>query len=407
VRMVGKFAVGEKLLVGMPANHEEVTISAVGTGGRNGSGIDFSPALAKEHGIDELVLTPGTGIDLEAPLKFAHAQNLPFSDRGTGISFEPATAFEHLSNEPVVALGSGITLDSPLAKSHEVDAVVRDAAVKNAGYQGTPEPNQWFGGPELTAHVPFFDRMVARREGSIVLRDASDMVVDSVNYGGIVDPWAAEGYQLVSGTDETGCHAPAPGALMSFGSSEVGNAVSTSAGRFPDGADTDSNCNDFLVQAAATLSVGAVVGTNNIKVSSVEGFEPGDAVMIGSGSEQEKATIATVGTAGAARVITATAEGANVIPVSNANGFRDGQTITLDSGANAETAEVLSIRRFGATSITVLKPLEHAHAVDAQVSGSGITLSGPVARAPDQGVQVNGDVPTPGAPNQYHRTKNR
>jgi len=405
VRMVGKFAVGEKLLVGMPANHEEVTISAVGTGGRNGSGIDFSPALAKEHGMDELVLTPGTGIDLEEPLKFVHAQNLPFSDRGTGISFEPATAFEHLSNEPVLALGSGITLDSPLAKAHEVDAVVHDAAVKNAGYEGTPEPNQWFGGPELTAHVPFFDRIVARREGSIVLRDGGGLVVDSLNYGGIVDPRDAEGYQGVSGTDESGCHAPAPGALMSFGASEVGNAVSTSVGRFPDGADTDSNCNDFLIQAAATLSAGAAAGTNDIKVSSVEGFEPGETVMIGSSAEQEKATIATVGTAGAARLVAATEAGANVLPVTNANGFRDGQKITIDSGEDAETAEVLSIRRFGATSITVSEPLTHAHAVDAQVSGSGITLSGPLTRAHDQGAQVNGDVPTPGAPNQYHRTK--
>ena len=194
---------------------------------------------------------------------------------------------------------------------------------------------------------------------------------------------------------------------MSFGASEVGNAVSTSIGRFPDGADTDSNCNDFLVQAAATLSVGTVAGTNNIKVSSVEGFGAGEAVMVGSGAEQEKATIASVGTAGAARVITATEAGANVIPVSNANGFRDGQEITIDSGENAETAEVLSIRRFGATSITVSKPLSHAHAVDAQVSGSGITLSGALTRAHAEGAQVNGDVPTPGAPNQYHRTKGR
>jgi non-reducing end alpha-L-arabinofuranosidase len=405
VRSAGKFAVGEKLFVGTPANHEEVRISSVGTGGRSGSGINFAPALAKEHGIDELVLTTGTGIDIEEPLKFAHAQNLPFSDRGTGISFEPATAFEHWSNEPVVALGTGITLDQPLAKAHDVDAVVRDAAVKNAGYQGTPEPNQWFGGPELTAHVPFFDRIVARREGSIVLRDAVGLVVDSMNYGGLVDPWAAEGYQGVSGTDESGCHAPAPGALMSFGASDVGNAVSTSVGRFPDGADTDSNCNDFLIQAAATLSVGTVAGTDNIKVSSVEGFESSEAVMIGSGADQEKATIASVGTAGAARVTTATAEGTNVIPVSNANGFRDGQEITIDSGANAESAEVLSIRRFGATSITVSAPLKHAHAINAQVSGTGITLSGRLARAHNQGAQVNGDAPTPGAPNKYHRTK--
>ena len=33
----------------------------------------------------------------------------------------------------------------------------------------------------------------------MVLRDASGLVVDSLNYGGLVDPWAAEGYQAASG----------------------------------------------------------------------------------------------------------------------------------------------------------------------------------------------------------------
>ena len=90
--------------------------------------------------------------------KFNHAANLPFSDRGTGISFEPATAFAHSSNEPVQALGTGITLDSPLAKDHAIDAVVRDAAVTTAGYQGTPAPNQWFGGPALSTTAELFGR---------------------------------------------------------------------------------------------------------------------------------------------------------------------------------------------------------------------------------------------------------
>ena len=136
----------------------------------------------------EAVVAQGTGLDLAAPLKFNHAANLPFSDRGTGISFKPATAFAHSSNEPVQPLGTGITLDSPLAKDHAIDAVVRDAAVTTAGYQGTPAPNQWFGGPALSPSA-----------GNMVLRDAAGLVVDSLNYGGLVDPWAAEGYQATSG----------------------------------------------------------------------------------------------------------------------------------------------------------------------------------------------------------------
>ena len=89
--------------------------------------------------------------------------------------------------------------------------MVRDAAVTTAGYQGTPEPNQWFGGPELTTSAPLFGRIITIKEGSMVLRDASGLVVDSLNYGGLVDPWAAEGYQAASGLRQSGCFAPAPG----------------------------------------------------------------------------------------------------------------------------------------------------------------------------------------------------
>ena len=74
-----------------------------------------------------------------------------------------------------------------------------------------------------------------------------------------------------------------------------------SAGRFPDGADTDSNCDDFLLQSASTLSAAAPAG--------------------------------------------------------------------------------------------------------AQVSGSGITLTAPLAKAHAGGAQVASSVPTPGAPNQYERSR--
>ncbi len=133
VRRAEGVAVGDRVTIGTPANMEVVTVTAVGAG-PNGSTIDFSPALAKTHGTDEWVVSPGSGLDLAAPLKFNHAANLPFSNRGTGISFQPATAFAHSSNEPVQALGTGVTLDVPLAKDHEIHAAVHDAAVTTAGY---------------------------------------------------------------------------------------------------------------------------------------------------------------------------------------------------------------------------------------------------------------------------------
>jgi non-reducing end alpha-L-arabinofuranosidase len=396
------FTVGEKLTIGTPANRETVTIAAVDATGS--TGIDFTPALTQAHIRDEGVVAPGTGLDLAAPLKFNHAANLPFSDRGSGISFTPATAFAHSSNEPVQALGTGIALDRPLTSGHAIHAVVRDAAVTTAGYQGTPAPNQWFGGPELSTDFVLFGRFnISSREGSMVLRDASGLVVDSLNYGGLVDPWAGEGYQAVSGSEQSGCYAPTPGTvgdLGSFGSGAI--ATNTSVGRFPDGADTDSNCSDFLTQAAATLSAPSAIDATNVKVASVEGFDAGMKIMVDAGANQETAVIATVGTAGATTTETHTDAGATVIPVANAIGFRDGQTITIDSGASAETAVISSIRRFGGTSITVAAPLTHAHAVDAQVSGTGITLTTALTRAHASGAQVSDNVATPGAPNRYY-----
>jgi hypothetical protein len=384
VRGVNGFAVGDKIIIGTPANQKTYTVTTVGAQGRAGTSVDFTPAFLEPHSNGEDVVNPGTGLDLAAPLRFNHTANLPFSDRGTGISFQPATAFAHSSNEPVQALGAGITLDSPLVKDHAIDAVVHDAQVTTAGYQGTPEPNQWFGGPALSTSA-----------GNMVLRDASGLVVDSLNYGGLVDPWAGEGYQATSGTEHNGCYVPTPGSASGAG---------TSAGRFPDGLDTDSNCTDFLTEPATALSAASDVGAINIKVTSVAGFGVGQTIRIDTGANLETAVIASVGTAGATTVGTATDVGATVIPVASMTGIRVGQTITIGSGANHETAVVVSINRFGAT-ITVAAPLTFVHATGAQVSGTGITLTVALTQAHTSAAQVAGSAATPGAPNHYYRRR--
>ncbi len=402
VRRAEGFSVGDKIMVGTPASQETVSITAVGSPGPDGATLDFAPGLAKSHGTSEWVVSPGTGLDLDAPLKFNHAANLPFSDRGTGISFQRATVFDHSSNEPVQALGTGITLDRPLTNDHAIQAVVRDDAVKTAGYQGTPTPNQWFGGPELTTNSPIFGRTITIEEGSMVLRDSSGAVADSLNYGSLVDPWAAEGYQAASGAEQSGCYAPAPNAMLQLWSIVADPiAINTSAGRFPDGADTDSNCNDFLTQAAAALSTDSPAGATNIKVSSVEGFSAGQKILIDSGANLEDAIIATVGGAGATTTRNATDAGATVLPVADLTGFSKGQTITIDSGDNSETAVVSAIRSFGAARLTVAARLARAHSAGVQISGSGINLTAALTRAHASGTQVSNDVPTPGAPNQY------
>ncbi len=400
VRNGAGFVIGDKITIGTPSNRESVTISALGKPDSNGTAIDFTPALNRPHINGETVVAPGTGLDLAGRLKFNHAANLPFSDRGTGISFQPASAFAHSSNEPIQALGTGLTLDKPLSKDHPINTVVRDAAVSTAGYQGTPAPNQWFGGPEFTTNAVLFGRFnITVKEGNMVLRDASGMVVDSLNYGGIVDPWAAEGYQAESGFERGGCYVPTPGPSGGFGQPAV--LTNTSAGRFPDGADRDSNCADFVTQAASTLAADSEPNATNVKVATVRGFTAGQKVLIDTGANLETAVIATVGTPGATKAGTDIAVGTTAISVANVNGFSEGQTITIDSGANSETAVIASIRRFGGSTIVVSSPLTRAHASGAQVSGSGITLTTALARPHASGTQVTDNVPTPGAPNRY------
>lgn len=167
---------GDTIRLDIGSRLETVTVASVGTSG-----------------------TGGTGLGLMAPLQFSHSANLPFSGRGTGVMFTPATQFAHVSNEPVRSLGSGITLDQPLAHSHGTDAPVVDTAVTNAGYQGSSAPDQWFGGPALSSSG-----------GSMVLSNASGVVADSLNFGRLVDPWLAEGYQGGSGAGQAGCTVPVP-----------------------------------------------------------------------------------------------------------------------------------------------------------------------------------------------------
>jgi non-reducing end alpha-L-arabinofuranosidase len=401
VRNAGNISIGDKIVLDIDSKDhgiETVTVKSIEAptaagaapgGGRGGRG----------GGIR------GIAVELTTPLKFNHADNLPFSVRGTGISFEPATAFAHSSNEPIQPLGTGITLDSSLTADHEINAVVRDSAVTTAGYQYAAKPNQWFGGPVLG------------NAGNMVLRDAAGLVVDSLNYGGLVDPWAAEGYQAGGGAGQSGCSAPSPAAGGGFGPAVAATgATNRSVGRFPDGADTDSNCRDFLLQTATTMPAASAAGASNIKVASVGGFAAGQTIIIDTGANRETATIATVGTAGGTTVRTATAVGVTAIPVASAMGFRAGQTVTIDSGANRETAVVASVSGgfgrggFGGgrggpanAAITVAAPLAFAHAVGAQVSGSGITFTSALAKAHASGAQVAGSEPTPGAPNQYFR----
>ncbi len=431
------FEVGQKIGIDKGGNYEEATVTAVGkastltnlsaparAGDTNikvnenadmtvGDTLTIDTGNRLERAVITNIGTPGedgTGVVLAAPLKNDHILAVDVSDPGTGISFSPATQFPHKSGDAVQALGSGITLDRPLDRSHEYGASVVNSVVITEGYQGSTSPDQWFGD------------MLSPRAGSVALMDESGKaVVDAMVYGSqqsnssgngtIASPEIAilEGEQ-----SQGGCIAVVPSTgRRRFGMPTTPTALpDRSIGRFPDGRDTDSNCNDFLLQSSTTLAAASSAGAVNIKVASVDGFTSGQTIIIDMGKNRETAVIATVGTPGATTVETAADKGATVVTVADAAGFSAGQTINIGSGANRETAVVASVtmgrRSFGGrpgrpATITITAPLINAHRVDAQVSGSGITLAGALSKVHNSGAQLVGNVPTPGAANRYNK----
>lgn len=229
-----KMSVGDTLTIGTGGRKETATIksiilvSAAPPGGRRGT-----------------VGTPGE-IELTAPLKNDQIDGVDVSDTGTGICFTPATRFAHKSGDAIQALGSGLTLDQALAENHAYGTpVVYSADALN--FKGAEAPNQWFGEP------------LSDSAGSIALMSADgQVVVDAMVYGSqqsnssgngtITSPELAtlEGEQ-----SQGGCIVVVPrSGRDGFGrrNAPTTGAVSKSMGRFPDGADTDSNCTDFLVQ---------------------------------------------------------------------------------------------------------------------------------------------------------------
>jgi hypothetical protein len=331
------------------------------------------------------------------------------SDKGTGITFTPATRFAHKSGDAVQALGSGITLDKALDRNHGAGTALINTRVTSDTYQGSVKPDQWFGAPLSTT------------AGSLALTDAGGVMVDAVVYGSQQSNSSANGTitspeiaVLEGNQGQGGCIVVVPDQGRNYGIFAPATGIpNKSLGRFPDGADTDSNCSDFLLQNTTTLSARAVAGSNNIKVASVADFNTGQNIIIGYGPDSETVNITTVGTAGATTISSFSSTGATTLAVISAAGFTAGQTITIDKGADYETATVGSVfvarRRFGipgstpVDSIKITTPLKYAHVAGAQVSGSGITLDSPLTKVHDIGEQVAGNIPTPGEPNKYNR----
>ncbi len=355
---------------------ETVTVTAVGTPSARNT---LNGPLREDE-------DPGTGLDIAEPLQFAHASNMPYSVNGTGITFEPATKFAHYSNEPVLALCFSLELEQPLKSAYAINEPVVGGT---AGFSG--KADLLFGGPALSQSA-----------GNITLYDAKGNVADALNYGLVVDPYLAEGYQADSGPEEPGNFAPVPYTARRFGG-PAGAVASLSAGRFPDGADLDDNKNDFTVQKSQNLALAAEAGATNVKVTSVEGLVEGGPIVVGN---MEVLTIKKIGTPGGTTLQFPAGVGTKTLVVASAMSFAPGQEV-LVGDEKAVVSEVFFPRgwwvpRDQLVHRLVLKaPLRRAHGTGEAVEGTGVTLSAPLQAAYPAGAAVASAQPTPGAANKY------
>ena len=384
VSSTANISVGDKIRLDIASEGhgiETVTVTAVGTPSARNT---LNGALRPDE-------DAGTGLDIAEPLKFHHASNMPYSVNGTGITFEPATKHAHYSNEPVLALCFSIELEQPLKSAHAINEPVQAGT---AGFSGTPD--LLFGGPALSESA-----------GNITLRDAKGNVADALNYGLVVDPYLAEGYQADSGLEEDGNFVPVPypgrrGFGFGFGGPQPQTA-SLSAGRFPDGADLDDNKNDFRVQRAMNLQMPAGPGATNLKVSSVDGLVEGGPIVVGNG---EVLTVAKIGTPGATLLRGNSGAGARTIVVASAQNFAPGQDVLVGDEL-AVVAEAVIPRGWWMpreqqeNKLVLTAPLRKAHKDGEPVVGTGVTLSAPLQAAYPAGAAVSTAKPTPGAANQY------
>lgn len=285
----------------------------------------------------------GTGLTLEKPLKYDHSANMPFNCQGTGISFEPATRYDHYSNEPVLALCYEIALSEPLSSDHPIEDVIMDRNVTTAGFQSEYEADQYFGGPVLG------------RLGNMTLYDRDGNVVDCLNWGSVVEPMLAEGFQGQSGLEEYGnyIHLEVPNynenPRFADPNAPKMRHPHLSAGRYPDGRDSDDNMMDFRYQISTNLLKEAKAGSNVLIVKDVDNLIIGHNFNIGYGDNLETVKVATIGELG-----------------------REVSTVTYGEW----TREIVTVYR----TLTLGAPLKYDH-----VAGDVMT----------------DNIPTPGAPNQF------
>ena len=211
VRSVTGFVVGKKITVGTPATQETVTITAVGTSGFwPDRGLDVKPpspagisrrrpwsirARAWSWPHRSSLVTPPTCPSAIAERGSALHRRRPLRTRATSPSRRSAQELRLTSLLPMSTRSMRWFVTPPSLRR-----AIREARTERV----VRRPRT------LDQHCQLGRATISLSAGNIVLREHR-LVVDSLNYGLLVDPWAAKGYQAASGPTETGCRVIAPG----------------------------------------------------------------------------------------------------------------------------------------------------------------------------------------------------
>ena len=254
VTYVANISAGDKIQLDIDSvGHgiETVTVRSVGTQRRD--------AAAPED--------PGTGLDLAAPLKFNHSANIPFSDRGTGSPSSRRRPLPTRATSPFSRSAPASRWTSPwpaTMRSMRWSATPRS---RRPATRGRRSPTSGSGVPPSRPAPATWCCVTPPAWSST----ASTTAASSTHGPRRVTRQPPE-------PGQSGCYVPAPGAGRGGSAASAAPAAggpNRSAGRFPDGLDTDSNCSDFLLQTATTLSAASAAGATNIKVASVADFSAG------------------------------------------------------------------------------------------------------------------------------------
>ena len=172
------FKVGQKMSIGYGGTLETATVTAVGTPGTQARLAAAAAAGATSIKVTSTAnITAGDTIRLDIGSEARRspsrrwappAQAAPASPWPPRCSSPTRPTFRSATGAPASASAqrpasrtpatspcrhwaAASPSTSPSDSSHAINTPVVDAAVTNAGYQGTPAPDQWFGGPALSS----------------------------------------------------------------------------------------------------------------------------------------------------------------------------------------------------------------------------------------------------------------